>query len=156
MMTAFNLQDMKYYFCILLLLLIGCVSTKSTLKNIDNLAPLPVLKNNVFVLTEIATDDKYGYNPDYPINVFYKNAVNDSINQQRYLNALAGPAGETISYKKVETCCPFPSKNSMNGGGILHVYHITWPGLTTPKIVYLNSFERSKLMAPKGFTIKKN
>ena len=136
-------------------MLCSCVSTKSTLKNVDDHALIPKLNsNNVFVITEYSKDSKYGYDQDYPINVFYKNTKDENINQERYLNALAGPKGETITYKKVETCCPFPTKNIEIGVGLLDVYEITWAGQTTPVRLHLNYFERGALMVPVGLTLK--
>jgi hypothetical protein len=132
------------------------MSTKSTLKNIDDSAPIPKLTaGNAFVISEYSKDKKYGYNADYPINVFYKSSKNDSINQQRFLNALAGPKGEKISYKRTETCCPFPTKKSDMGAGFLNVYEITWEGQKSPIKLYLNSFEKGLLMVPVGLSLKK-
>ncbi len=135
---------------------VSCVSTKSTLKNVDDNAPDLVLgKDNVFIFTEFSSDKKYGYDKDYPINLFYKNTKNDSINQPRFLKALAGPNGEEIKYKKIETCCPFPTKKSEMGVGLLDVYEITWEGQTKPVRLYLNIFSKGYLKIPVGFTLKK-
>jgi hypothetical protein len=136
-------------------LFFGCISTKSTLKNVDDTAPnLVVNKQNAFIITEFATDEKYGYDQDYPINVFYQTTVNDSINPQRFFNALTGPKGEKIFYKKTGVCCPFPSKNSVSGAALLDVYEVKWVGQKTPITLYLNSYEKSMLMVPKGFGLK--
>lgn len=141
---------------LLIVLTCSCMSTKSTLKNIDDSAPIPKLTaGNAFVISEYSKDKKYGYNADYPINVFYKSSKNDSINQQRFLNALAGPKGEKISYKRTETCCPFPTKKSDMGAGFLNVYEITWEGQKSPIKLYLNSFEKGLLMVPVGLSLKK-
>jgi hypothetical protein len=141
---------------LLLVLMASCVSTKSTLKNVDEHALIPKISaNNTFVLTELSKDPKYGYDKDFPINVFYKNTKDEHINQQRFLNALAGPNGETITYKKIETCCPFPTKNTEMGVGLLDVYEITWAGQKTPVQLYLNYFEKGALLVPVGLTIKK-
>lgn len=138
------------------LMIISCVSTKSTLKNVDDNAPIPKLSSqNTFIITEYSKDKKYGYNQDYPINVFFKSIKNDSINQQRYLNALAGPNGEAISYKKIETCCPFPANKSEMGAGYLDVYEITWNGQKTPIKLYLNCFEKGAIQVPMGLSLKK-
>ena len=138
------------------LLISSCTSTKSTLENVDNNAPIPKLTaQNTFIITEYSKDKKYGYDKDYPVNVFYKSVKNDSINQQRYLNALAGPNGETLSYKKIETCCPFPANKSEMGAGYLDVYEITWNGQKSPIKLYLNSFEKGVILVPVGLTIKK-
>lgn len=144
---------------LLLLLLVGsvsCVSTKSTLKNVNNSAPIPKLTaTNTFVITQYSKDPKYGYNPDYPINVFYRNAKDETINQQRYLNALTGPKGEKLFFKKIEVCCPFPTKNSEMGGGFLDIYEVTWVGQKSPIKLYLNIYEKGELMVPMGFELAK-
>jgi hypothetical protein len=142
-------------FIALLIFTSSCLSTKSTLKNIDDNAPIPQLsKDNTFVITEYSKDKKYGYDKDYPINIFYGNTLQDSINQQRYLNALAGPKGEKISYKKLESCCPFPSKKSDLGAGFLDVYQLIWIGQQKPVILYLNIYEKGVLMVPLGLSLK--
>jgi len=155
-----NSQPMKIkYFLLLFLLLIAfssCVSTKSTLKNVDNNAPTPKLtKDNVFVITEYSKDKKYGYNKDYPINVFYRNSNDENVNQQRFLNALAGPNGEQIIYTKLESCCPFPTKRSNMGAGFLDVYELQWEGQKEPVRLYLNIYEKGLLMVPVGLSLKK-
>lgn len=140
-----------------LFLFVSCISTKSTLKNVDNNAPIPKLtKNNTFVITAFSKDKKYGYDKDYPINIFYRGTKDDVINQQRFLNALAGPNGEVITFSKLESCCPFPSKNTEMGAGFLDVYEIKWEGLKKPILLYLNIYERGQLMVPVGFSLKKN
>ena len=137
-------------------ILFSCVSTKSTLMNVDNKAPMPIVtKQNSFYLTEISSDSKYGFDKNYPINVFYKTTTDEEINCKRFLNALAGPNGEVVSFKKTGICCPFPSKNTNTGGGFLAVYEISYEGLKNPKNLYLNIYERGLLLAPVGFTIKK-
>ena len=138
-------------------LLSSCVSTKSTLMNVDENAPVPRLKaDNTFILNMNSSDKKYGYDKDYPVNVFYKDTKNETINQERFLNALAGPKGEKITFKKVETCCPFPTAHNVMGVGFLDVYEITWDGLKTPVRLYLNMHEKGALMIPVGFTLKRN
>lgn len=140
-----------------LFLFVSCISTKSTLKNVDDNAPVPQLtKNNTFVIKEFSKDKKYGYDKDYPINIFYRGTKDDVINQQRFLNALAGPNGEAITFSKLESCCPFPSKNTEMGAGFLDVYEIKWEGLKKPILLYLNIYERGQLMVPVGFSLKKN
>ena len=149
---------MKKYFILLMLLTIisSCVSTKSTLKNVDDNAPnLRLTSENTFVINQYSKDKKYGYDEDYPINIFYKNSKEDIINQQRFLNALAGPNGEKITYKKIESCCPFPTKKSEMGAGFLDIYELTWEGQTTPVKLYLNIYEKGVLMVPVGLSLKK-
>jgi hypothetical protein len=136
--------------------MVSCVSTKSTLKNVDDNAPVPRLKaDNTFVINVNSTDKKYGYDKDYPINVFFKDTKSETLNIERFLNALAGPKGEPITYKKTETCCPFPTKRTEIGAGFLDVYEITWEGNTKPLKLYLNIYEKSVLMVPVGLTLKR-
>ena len=134
----------------------SCVSTKSTLKNVDDSAPIPTLtKDNTFVITEYSKDKKYGYDPDYPINVFYKNAKDENLNAERFLRALAGPNGEKITFTKIESCCPFPTKRTEMGAGFLDVYELTWEGQKNPVRLYLNIYERGYLLVPMGLSLKK-
>lgn len=139
------------------LLATSCISTKSTIKNIDDTAPIPELTkdNTAFVITKYSSDKKYGYDKDYPINVFFKNTSDENINSQRFLNALAGPKGEKITFKKTETCCPFPTKKSEMGAGFLNIYEVSWAGNKQPILLYLNIYEKGALMVPVGLSLKK-
>lgn len=143
-------------FLVLLLLVTSCISTKSTLKNVNDNAPTPrLLNNDTFVITEYSKDKKYGYNKDYPINIYYAGTQNETINQQRFFNALAGPKGEKITFTKLESCCPFPTKRSEMGAGLLDVYEVRWEGQQNPVKLYLNIYEKGVLMVPVGLTLKK-
>lgn len=143
-------------FVTLLLLSASCVSTKSTLKNVDNNAPdLHLSRENTFVITEFSKDKRYGYDADYPINLFFQNTRNEKLNQERFLNALAGPKGEKITFTKLESCCPFPTKRTDLGAGLLDVYELKWDGQKKPVKLYLNIFEKGILMVPVGLSLKK-
>ncbi len=145
-----------FFFVPLFALSVSCISTRSTLKNVDNNAPIPQLTaDNRFVLTQISKDSKYGFDMDYPVNVFFNDSKDEELNCKRYLNSLSGPNGEDITYTKTGICCPFPSKNINTGGGFLAVYFITYNGLKTPLVLHLNIYEKGLLLAPSGFTIKK-
>ena len=147
---------MKYLFSIITtLLLTSCVSTQSTLKNVDNTAVRPAVKDKAYVITEYATDNKYGYDQDYPINIGFIHEKQEDINIQYYFNGLEGPNGEKISYKKVDTCCPFPSKNSLMGAGTVGIYEVMLEGSNKKVMLYFNIFEKGKILCPKGFAIKK-
>lgn len=147
---------MKYFFSLLIAFtLTSCVSTKSTIKNIDNNALRPLIKNKAYVITEYATDSKYGYDEDYPINIGFINEKQEDINIQYYFNGLEGPNGEKISFKKVDTCCPFPTKNSLMGAGTFGIYEVTFEGSNKKMTLYFNIYEKGKILCPKGFSIKK-
>lgn len=146
---------MKWISLVCLLVLTSCVSTKNTIKNINDNAPEPILKSNAFVLKEISTDPKYGFDADYPVNVFYKNTKDENLNAERYLNALAGPNGEKIFYNKIDSCCPFPTKRTEMGAGFIDIYEITWVGIKKPILLYVNIYAKGNLLAPQGFSIAK-
>ncbi len=147
----------KSIFAVLVLVFFtACVSTKSTLKNTDENAPDLVLDAaGNFVISAVSTNPKYGYDKDYPINVFYQNTKNDTLNQFRFLNALAGPKGEKIRFRRIDDCCPFPSKRNDIGVGLLNRYELTWDGQQKPVVLYLNIFAKGQLAVPVGLTLKK-
>ncbi|MFP9100534.1 2-dehydro-3-deoxyphosphooctonate aldolase [Flavobacterium sp. RHBU_24] len=139
-----------------LVLLASCVSTKNTIKNIDDSAAMPALtKDNNFTITEISSDKHYGYDQDYPVNLGFLPAKMGDMNVKRYFGALTGPNGEAITYTKTESCCPFPTKNDAMGAGLLDIYEVSWNGLGKPKIIYINIYEKGAVKAPAGFGIKK-
>ena len=143
-------------FLLVLFLFSACVSTKSTLKNVDENALTPkVSTENTFVITEFSKNPKYGYDQDFPINLYFRNIKEEPKNLERYFNALTGPKGEKIFYKKVATCCPFPTKKSEMGAGFIDIYEITWVGQKKPIRLYVNIFEKGILMVPTGFELKK-
>jgi len=145
-----------YLSIVLVALASSCISTKSTLKNVNNEAPaLTLSKNNTFVITEYSQDEKYGFDPDYPINVFFRNTKDENLNAERFLNALAGPKGEVLSFTKIESCCPFPTKHNEMGAGFLDVYELKWDNQTTPIKLYINIYEKGYLQVPMGLTLKK-
>ncbi len=141
----------------LALALSSCISTRNTIKNIDDKAVMPALdKNKVFVITEISKDDKYGYDADYPVNLGFMKFETAEINVKRYFGALTGPKGEEITYTKVDTCCPFPTDTYNMGAGMLDIYEVSWKGLAGPKRIYINLYEKGQIVAPQGFGLKKN
>lgn len=150
-MTKINLL----LFLLPIALFTSCGSTKSTLKNVDNTAVKPRISNNQFILTETASDGKFGYNKDYPINLGFENEKYSPKNIPLFFNALEGPNGEKITYIKIDSCCPFPTKKSIMGAGTLEIYQITFEESKTTVLLYLNIFEKGKVLCPKGFRIKK-
>ncbi|MES2863141.1 MAG: 2-dehydro-3-deoxyphosphooctonate aldolase [Bacteroidota bacterium] len=137
-------------------LFVSCVSTKNTIQNIDDTAALPKIESGQFILTETATDLKYGYSEFYPVNLgFSKFENSNNLNINRFFNAITGPNGEKVTYKLIETCCPFPSKNNKMGAGTLDLYEIYFDGVTSNKKIYINTFEKGQVICPKGFSIKK-
>jgi hypothetical protein len=68
--------------------------------------------------------------------------------ERRYLDALRGPMGEAIQYKRTGSL-PLDT----NSRTILDLYEITYPGLEKPVNFYLDAYHfDDALKAPKGFT----
>ncbi|UOK42272.1 MULTISPECIES: 2-dehydro-3-deoxyphosphooctonate aldolase [Flavobacterium] len=134
--------------------LTACISTKSTIQNIDNNAIKPALKDGAFQLKEYTDSKKYAYNQDYPINIGVIQEKNEDQYIGYFFNAITGPNGEKVTYEKVETCCPFPTKYNKIGGGLLSIYEVKWEGQNKPVRLYFNIYERGKIMCPVGFKIK--
>jgi len=139
------------------LMLSSCISTRNTIRNIDDTIPGPALNEtyNSFVITKKAVNKKYAYNENYPVNVGFTTLEDGLNNQMRFLNALAGPKGEKITYKLVDTCCPFPTKKSDMGAGMLDIFEINYEGQSKPILLYINKFERGEIMIPVGLTTRK-
>ncbi|MFA7445218.1 MAG: 2-dehydro-3-deoxyphosphooctonate aldolase [Flavobacteriaceae bacterium] len=145
----------KAIFFLLLIVASSCISTKLTIKNIDNTAQSPeFLDKDTYKLTQKATDKKYGYDEDYPVNLGFGLLHQREANKEKFLKALLGPNGEKITYQQEGSCCPFPTKTSELGGGMLDVYHITWEGNQKPLTLYLNTYEKGKVLIPLGLTAK--
>ena len=68
--------------------------------------------------------------------------------ERRYLDALRGPMGETLQYKRTGSLPVDPDGNT-----ILDRYEVTYAGLDKPIILFLDAYHfDDALKAPKGFT----
>ena len=70
---------------------------------------------------------------------------------------MSGPNGEAISYYRDGSCCPTKSDKAVFGDNVmLDNYRVTWEGAQDTVSIFINMYDSGKLMAPKGFGIKKN
>ncbi|APY09205.1 2-dehydro-3-deoxyphosphooctonate aldolase [Winogradskyella sp. J14-2] len=131
---------------------LSCASTKEASKNTAQI----LRDNSTFLVTEISTDKTYGYSPKNPVEVGGAKNSEGPRNERRFLNALAGPNGEKISYYRAGSCCPIKSSNDPYGFGsvMLDNYRVTWKNAKDTVSIYINMYDSSKLKAPVGFTIK--
>lgn len=92
---------------------------------------------------EISTDPAYGTTKASPIKIG-GGATTVSARERRYLDALRGPGGEALTYKRT---------GSQQGPDqtILDHYVISWRGLDTPKELYLDAYRWEVPRAPLGF-----
>ncbi|WP_299985912.1 hypothetical protein [uncultured Pontibacter sp.] len=160
-------MKLKHYLIPIAFLAISCSASKNTGSTsntasakgmVDYGSPVheqKLLNETTFVIAEVSEDKTYGYDSKNPIMVGGADKSEGPLNERRFLNALAGPDGEVISYHRLGSCCSFQSKNGMMGGGLLDKYSITYEGLAEPIILYINMYDSAKLKVPVGFTLKK-
>ena len=140
----------------ILLLLSGIfffVACSSSHKTSSSKTTVPVPRK--IVLTEISTDPTYGYSSDNAVKVGGVDKHAGPLNERNYLNALAGPNGETISYYRAGSCCPVESENGFMGVAMMDDYRVTWEGSIDTVSIFINMYDNAPLKAPKGFTIRK-
>ena len=97
----------------------------------------------------ISDEPGYATTTDHAIQVG-GGAVYVAARERRYLDALRGPMGEPLTYKRTGTVRPEFDKD---GRTILDTYEVTYPGLDKPVVFYLDGYHfDDALKAPKGFT----
>jgi len=139
---------MKFLFGVILsLALLSCSLSKNSSKT-------KLLDNATFLLTKISTDKTYGYSEKNPIEVGGVDKSQGPNNERRFLNALAGPNGEKVSYYRAGSCCAVKSKNGFMGLALLDNYQVSYTGSPDTVSIYINMYDYGQLKAPFGFTIK--
>jgi hypothetical protein len=128
-------------------------STTSSRTNSKSTPKAELRDNQTFELKEISTDVTYG-SKDNPVEVGGNDKHEGPLNERRFLNALAGPNGETISYYRRGSCCPVKSDNGFMGYAMLDNYRVTWEGSKDTVSIFINMYDYGVLKAPVGFTIK--
>jgi hypothetical protein len=107
------------------------------------------VREDVLKIAAIALNKDYGRTEENSIK------VGRIENQKYYFNALSGPNGEQVKYKRIGSCCEYKSKKAPLGKGFLDLYEVWYDGLKTPERLYLNGYEYENPFCPTGFTIKK-
>ena len=116
-------------------------------KNISKQFDLPeerkgfeLLNDQTFMIKEYATDKTYGYTVENPVLVGVNDehdlfcAIDETLNQRRFLNALAGPAGEQICYRLIDRHCGLDPQSPK-----LETYEIKYESLETPIVLYIKA-----------------
>ena len=145
---------MHYLIIALLLLFVSCGSSnKSGTYGSPNIQQT-LLDQNTFKVDKYSSDLTYGYSEENPIMVGSKGNAGP-LNERRFLNALTGPNGEAITYKRLGSCCAFKIKNGLMGDmGLLDMYEVAHKGLEKPVILYINMYDSDELKIPVGFLKK--
>jgi hypothetical protein len=101
-----------------------------------------------------STDATYGYSESNPIMVGEQNGGPQD--ERTFLDALRGPDGQQVTYKRVGSCCPFKTPNALIGDAVLlDKFEVTYQGLTQPIILYIDMYDYKQPMVPVGFAIPK-
>lgn len=146
----------KFYFICVFLIITSCSATKR-MGGVNYGSPSvkqELTDQNTFKISSYSQDKTYGYDQKNPIMV---GGVKDSegpLNERRFLNALAGPNGEDISYHRIGSCCAFNTNNGSFGGGMLDSYSVSYEEVKKPITLYINMYDSDTLKVPVGFKLK--
>lgn len=91
----------------------------------------------------VSTDATYGFTPANAIRVG-GDALGGPARASAYLDALRGPAGETVIYQR--------GGSSSFEGTILDAYAVFYDGAAEPLTLYIDQYAFETLYAPAGFT----
>lgn len=104
--------------------------------------PVEQAERSVIPRCEVAGDPTYGVTPANPVKLG-GGAATVAARERRYLDALRGPGGQTIVYKRSGSV-QGPDKT------ILDRYELTWPGLDSPFVMFLDAYRWETPRAPQG------
>lgn len=125
--------------------------TKNTLESIEE-------KDSLLILGGVSTNSRYGYSSDVPIKLGVTSINLGETYPEKYFKSITGPKGETLTYERVRSCCPFKTVNSdpytFKNVAVLEIYKISYEGLKEPIYLYVNFFDEGKPQAPMGFLPK--
>jgi hypothetical protein len=97
---------------------------------------------------------EYGISETNPVLVGGLGAPNKAQNEHLYLARLRSPSGHPVSYRRVGSCCIFPTPNPHYGdGGLLDKYEVAYDELVEPVVLYLNMYDPGEVRAPAGFIL---
>jgi hypothetical protein len=107
-------------------------------------APPPAVDRGTVHQCPVSTDPNYGVTRSSPVEVG-GGAMYGPARERRYLDALRGPDGQPVRYKRTG------STEGADGTTILDAYEVTHDGLAKPIVVYVDEYHFSDLRAPAGF-----
>jgi hypothetical protein len=95
----------------------------------------------------VSDDPSYGFTRENPVQIG-GGALYMKARETRYLEALRGPDGQPIRYRRTGSLPQNPQEPRV----ILDAYEVTYDGLEKPLTLYLNAYHYWKQDAPKGLT----
>ena len=99
-------------------------------------------------LCSVSTDPTYGLSVERAVPVG-GGAMYAAAREHRYLDALRGPKGDVVRYTRNGSTMPPGIDDPVD------VYTVTYDGLETPLILYLDAYHFSEAKAPKGLVCAK-
>ncbi|MBB4638368.1 hypothetical protein [Longimicrobium terrae] len=77
-------------------------------------------------------------------------------NQRAYLARLRGPGGQTVRFRRLGSCCNFPTEYAEQGTGALDAYEITYDGQEAPQMIFIDFYTPPPAVqrAPEGYTLQ--
>jgi len=106
-----------------------------------------------FEVTEVATDKTYGFSQHNPIKVGGSTQSRGTDHRDWFFKFLRGPKGQPVSYVSSSTCCAFPTNSTAEPLGYLEVVVVTYKGIGSPAILYVDTVNFDAPKAPVGFTL---
>lgn len=148
----------------------GCSKTTVYYKHRNTVDSYPLLNDSTLLLTGRAQDSFFGITQQSPIRVGVVNIDEGARNVRYYLNALTGPDGEYLTFKRLKPCCPFKTKNFTYSSpllgkeiteeyGMLEIYEVNYLDQNSNNIVlklYFNLYDQADtLQSPHSLGFKK-
>jgi hypothetical protein len=92
----------------------------------------------------------YGTRPENPVRVGWgdKGVI-------AYFKLLRGPQGQPVAWRRMGDCCEFtPVDGEGSARGRLSIFEVTYDGLDTPVVLYVDAFTGGSVYAPWGFLLE--
>lgn len=132
---------------------LGIKEAEGKLEACEGTAPTTMGETAILYLTEVAGSEAYGFTQEEPVLVGV-GPEGGPANQQRYLRLLRDPQGNPITFKRLGSCCEYPSENGFFGSAMLDQYEINYSdqeGNPQSRIVYMSFYDYESPLILKGF-----
>jgi hypothetical protein len=155
------LASKKYFLLsVMLVALVACHKDKFQWKvKKKNSREFIIERDSLIKIEGISKSERYAFTPDEPVKLGVAKRALALTYIEKYFNSITGPNGEVVRYKRFKSCCPYKTVNSeeypYQNLAVLEVYQVIYDGLKEPVLIYINFFDEGKVLAPKGFLIKR-
>lgn len=91
----------------------------------------------------------YGTRPENPVRVGWGDK-----GVMAYFKLLRGPQGQAVAWRRMGDCCEFTQVDGQaREQGRLSIFEVTYEGLDTPVVLYVDAFTGGSVYAPWGFLL---